>query len=170
MTVNNVVSREDAVNELKRFGITGEQVYLIAFIPLIEMIWADGRVQAGEVAVLEDYIERYVEKFNELAGCKVLNFPSARSFVDQFLEQQPSAELIDTLKNLVKYVCFPSENNEEHEQMKNSLVYACIDIAASCVTDYPYKFQERFNAAEKQCLFSIIESLSEPKKRDSILI
>ncbi len=169
MAEYEVILRKDAVNELKRFGITGVQVYLIAFIPLIEVMWADGQIQAGEVAVFEDYIERYVDRFNKEAGCQVLSFPEARAFADRFLEKQPSSELMKTLRDLVKPVCFRTENEKENENLKTSLIYACIDIAASCVTDYPYKFQERFNRAEKECLFSILETLSGPEERVTAL-
>ncbi|WP_446011489.1 hypothetical protein [Candidatus Electrothrix sp.] len=50
-----MISRKNAVKALEDFGITGEQVYLIDLIPLIEIMWADGQIQKGEIAVLEDY-------------------------------------------------------------------------------------------------------------------
>jgi hypothetical protein len=39
--------RRDAIAELAKHGIKGAQIYLIDLIPLIEMMWADGRIQHG---------------------------------------------------------------------------------------------------------------------------
>ncbi|MCI5147456.1 MAG: hypothetical protein D3923_18475, partial [Candidatus Electrothrix sp. AR3] len=82
MIGDNVILREDAVKELKEFGITGDQVYMIDLIPLIEIIWADGQIQTGEIAVLENYIEKHVQEVNKLAGCNVLTFQDVRLFIN----------------------------------------------------------------------------------------
>jgi hypothetical protein len=41
---------------LESYGITDAQIYLIDLIPLIEMIWADGKAQEAEVSLLADYL------------------------------------------------------------------------------------------------------------------
>ena len=48
--------RETALAELRRFGIRGPNVYLIDLIPLIEMVWADGRAQPAELDHLETFV------------------------------------------------------------------------------------------------------------------
>ena len=155
------VSRRDALNALKGYGITGEQVYLIDLIPLIEIMWADGQAQKGEVAALENYIEQHVERINRDAGCRVLSFQTAKAFAEQFIKERPSPDLMSTLREFVKPVRLSGADSENNEQLRSSLLSACMDIASSSVTHYPYNFEERFNPEEKACFFSILESLSE---------
>jgi hypothetical protein len=57
MSENQNMLYDDAIEELERFGITGAQIYLIDLIPLIEMIWADGKAQDAEVSILADYLK-----------------------------------------------------------------------------------------------------------------
>jgi len=40
------------------------------------------------------------------------------------------------------------------------LLAACLDIAASSVTQYPYGLHDRFAPEEKRCFFEILESVS----------
>ena len=44
---------------------------------------------------------------------------------------------------------------------RESLLAACLDIASSCVTRYPYDLCERFELAEKRYFFNILESVEE---------
>jgi hypothetical protein len=160
MTDETLLSRKEAVKALQEFGITGEQVYLIDLIPLIEIMWADGQTQKGEVAVLENYIEKHVNHVNHLAGCQILSFQMARDFAEQFIKERPSPELMKTLRDFIKPVRMDNAAKEDNEQLRSSLLSACMDIASSSVTQYPYDFEERFNFEEKVCFFSILESLS----------
>jgi len=155
------VSRRDALNALKGYGITGEQVYLIDLIPLIEIMWADGEAQKGEVAVLENYIEQHVNQVNRDAGCCVLSFADAKAFAEQFIKERPSPELMETLRQLVKPVRLSGADKKSNERLRSSVLNACLDMASSSVTQYPYSFEERFNPEEKVCFFRILESLSE---------
>ena len=43
MQEENILSREKMIKELAGFGIKQEYVYLIDVIPLIEIMWADGK-------------------------------------------------------------------------------------------------------------------------------
>ena len=164
MMEDAAVSRRDALNALKGYGITGEQVYLIDLIPLIEIMWADGEAQKGEVAVLEHYIEQHVAQVNKDAGCCVLSFETAKAFAEQFIKERPSPELMKTLRSFIKPVRLSGTDRKNNERLRSSLLSACMDIASSSVTHYPYNFEERFNPEEKACFFSILESLSEDER------
>ena len=61
------MTRQEAIDRLRDFGIQGEQVYLIDLIPLVEMIWADGAAQRSEVAIFEAYLKQHVERVNTRA-------------------------------------------------------------------------------------------------------
>lgn len=159
MTKIPKLTRQEAVDELKHHGITGAQIYLIDIIPLLEMIWADGKAQEGEIVILEDYLEKHVIHVNELAKCELLTLEEARSFVLQFLRERPDTELLKTLRFLVTPVRLSSSDVAENTALRESLLAACLDIASSAVIEYPYGLGERFNPAEKRCFFEILESL-----------
>ena len=166
MTEGTTISRKDALNELRKFGITGEQVYLIDLIPLIEIVWADGHAQSGEITILEDFVEKHVDNINKQAGCKVLELDQAKTFVKRFLVKRPSPEVMATLRRFVYPLRLRSADEKENQELKDSLLRACMDIASSSVVEYPYHFQERFCPDEKKCFFSILESLSKSEKEE----
>jgi len=150
--------REKAIEDLRRFGISGTQIYLIDLIPLIEIIWADGMVQAGELEILENYLQTHVDHINGVAGCRVLTLTDAKAFINRFLDQRPDPELLKCLRELVHPVRLSNSDAQTNRALKESLLSTCLDIAASSVIRYPYGLGDRFNPAEKQCFFEIVES------------
>lgn len=159
MSKTSELTRKQAIGRLKAHEIAGPQVYLIDIIPLIEMIWADGKAQESEIRILEDFLQRHVERINELAGYEVLTLESAREFVLRFLRKRPDPELLSTLRALVAPVRLSSSDVVENAAIRDSLLAACLDIASSAVVEYPYGLGERFGPAEKLCFFEILESL-----------
>jgi hypothetical protein len=161
MTENNIISRRYALKELQKFGITGEQVYLIDVIPLIEIMWADGHTQPSEMSILEAYLEKHVDCVNKQAGCRVLELDQAKKFVNRFLAHRPSPEIMETLRGFVKPLRLSSADKKENQVLRDSILATCMDIASIAVVEYPYHFEERFCLDEKKCFFSICESLAE---------
>jgi hypothetical protein len=151
---------KEAVEELERFGITGAYIYLIDLIPLIEMIWADGQAQGAEVSLLTDYLRKQVSRINDLAGYQALTLDEANAFVKKFLENRPSPELLAMLRSFVAPVRLKSSGPVKRDKLKESLLAACLDIAASSVSEHPSGLQERFTREEKRCFFEILKSLS----------
>jgi hypothetical protein len=159
MTESKELSHKEAVERLKRFGITGEKVYLIDLILLIEMMWADGQAQEGEIEILENYLKKHIERVNSRAGCEVLRLQDARDFVKPYIDKRPSPESIKNLRELVRPISFSSDSRVT-EKFKDELLHVIIDMGASSVTEYPYGLDERFNTEEKQCLFNVMKALS----------
>lgn len=157
MTSTNPLTRRQAVTMLKYYGIEGSNVYLIDIIPLIEMIWADGKAQKGEIAVLQDFLQKHVARINNLAGYPLLNMSQAQRFASRFLKQRPDADLLRALHELVAPVRLSASDPRLRENVKESLLAACLDIAASAVTVYPFGLHERFDAQEKRCFFEILD-------------
>jgi hypothetical protein len=152
--------KQNAIEELRKYGIKGPQVYLIDIIPLIEMIWADGRAQEGEIDVLDDYLEKHVDYINKLAGYDILTPEGAKKCVSLFLKERPNEDLLKTLRSFIVPVRLSSSDAELCNKLRASLLAACLDIASSSVTEYPYGLNDRFNPQEKKCFFEILESLS----------
>ena len=161
-------SREEILEQLSSLGITGKDVYFIDYIPLIEMIWADGQAQKGEVDIFYDFLKNHVQHLNQAAGYKAFKLRDAVKFVSKFLKKRPSPKILKTLRNLAACSGYLREDRQKRELFKDSLLAICMDIAASSVTKYPYGLHERFNTAEKQCFFEILDTFEDRKAEDSI--
>jgi len=101
MTKKRELLYDEAVEELERFGITGAQIYLIDLIPLMEMIWADGKAQGAEISLLADYLKKHVDRINNLAGYPALDLEEAKAFVTKFLKTRPDPQLLAALRALI---------------------------------------------------------------------
>ena len=155
------ISRNEALSELEHFGIRGQNIYFIDFIPLVEMIWADGCAQEGERRVLDRYIRHHVARLNQMAGYDAFDLAAAQAFVESFLRDRPSPQLMRVLRQLVAAAGLAGGDKPHNEAARQSLLAVCLDIAASCTTSYPYGLDERFDANEKRCYFEILETLTE---------
>ncbi|MBC7517113.1 MAG: hypothetical protein H7237_11940 [Alkalinema sp. FL-bin-369] len=153
------LTRQEAIDRLRDFGIQGEQVYLIDLIPLVEMIWADGSAQQSEVAIFETYLEQHIARINTLAGYSILTIEAAQTFIQRFLTERPSEKLLQTLRSLIPPIRLANSDHTANQALRKSLLQGCLDIAASSVTEYPYESIERFCSFEKQCWFEIFETL-----------
>ncbi len=153
------MTRQEAIDRLQDFGIQGEQVYLIDLIPFIEIIWSDGTVQRSELDIFDAYLEQHVRRMNALAGYSMLTIASAQAFVQRWLTDRPSPDLLETLRSLIPPVRLASSDHEGNEKLRRSLLQGCLDIAASSDTPDPYETIEQFCASEKQCWFEIFDTL-----------
>jgi hypothetical protein len=154
-----ILNRQQIINDLSSFGIHDKAVYLIDIIPLIEMIWADGKAQKGEIALLEEFLKKHVAHINELAGCEVLTYDFAREFAMKLLVSRPDPALLKMLRSYIEPVRLAGSDREQSKIFKDSLLAACLEIAASSVVKYPYGIHDRFNDKEKKCFFCILDSL-----------
>ncbi len=159
MTEDRASLRKMALDELRRFGICGPQVYLIDLIPLLEMAWADGETQQAELDHLADFLQRHVEHINQLGSHDVLTLEDAYRFLGNYLEERPDPELMKTLRSFVAPVRLANSNDEINERTRECLLSACIDIAASAVSRYPFAPGGRFDGDEKRTYFEILESV-----------
>ena len=149
---------KDAIRKLASIGIKQHQVYLIDLALLCEMAWADGKIQNGELEILFSYLDHHVNSINRLAGCQVVTFEEAKTFLLYFLMEKPEKEF-DVIREVVAAVRITDKDPEVIENTRNDILNACLDIAASSVTTYPYGLSERFTAEEKAYYHNIAEIL-----------
>ena len=158
------MTRQEALDRLRDYGIQGEDVYLIDLIPLVEMIWSDGQAQASEIGIFKDYLIKHVNNVNTIAGYKMLTIEKAERFLQRFLTGRPSAKLLQTLRSLVPPLRLSSSDDDANQALRESVLQGCLDIAASSVTEYPYETMERFCSDEKKCWFEIFDTLNDRSK------
>lgn len=145
----------DAVRRLARFNITEEQIYLIDLVPLVEMAWADGRIQHSEIEILHEYLKDHVKAINRLAGCRVLTVEDAIDFVADLLNKRPEKAFVNEVEKIIAEYRVGSKSAEDANETKKLILNGCLDIAASAVTKYPYGLTERFTDEEKICYHKI---------------
>jgi hypothetical protein len=161
-----IALREEIMEQLNSFGITGKDVYFIDYIPLIEMIWADGEPQQGEMDIFYDFLEKHVVHLNKMAGYNAFKLEDAVEFVSGFFKERPSPEILKSLRELAAHSGLFQEDSKKRASFEKSLLAVCLDIAASCVTKYPYGLNERFNNEEKRCFFEIFDTFENRKVDD----
>ena len=152
----------DNVQEiLSRNNLSSGCVYLLELIPLIEMIWADGKTQSQEITILQQFTVKHLSRLSkEAEGMEVVSVDEANKFIDRFLLHRPEPQLIADLKDLAV-----RRMQKKGDKEKNQLVIEhCIDIAAACVFEYPYHPSERIRKEEKNLIKDIIVALQLPDR------
>src|SRR5262245_26638526 len=132
------LTRPEAVERLERYGIKGTDVYLLDLIPLIDMMWADGLLQAPERELFQQFMIEHIEAFNEVAGADVLSIEQAERFAARFLATRPDDRLLRELRDLVPPLRLQSSDTAGNETRRQAIIEWCLDIGAACVTGYPY--------------------------------
>lgn len=98
---NNALDRQEALDFLASLGIEKEKIHLIDLVPLIEMIWADGKVQPGELVILKRWLHKHVEHINQMAGYKIIRLSDAMAFAQRFLIRQPKQGLLKKIRHCI---------------------------------------------------------------------
>ena len=139
---------------LKQYGLKRSHVYLLEIIPLIEVMWADGKNQQGEIDALSKILSDHLDKLSEYAGMTVVPQSDVDAFMQTFVHKKPEKSLLEELGYLLKERISSNSSDKVKDIMEH-----CLDIAAVCAKQYPYGFDERIEASEKEMIWKIAESL-----------
>jgi len=146
--------------QLAGFGIKGHEVYFIDLVLLCEMSWADGMTQKAEREIINNYLCHHVNSINRLAGCIILKCEEAQQFVSRFLDQKPDEATCEKIRELMPVLRLRNKDKVETENIRMDILNACLDIAASSVTKYPFGYGERFTVEEKEYYHKLVEALT----------
>jgi hypothetical protein len=152
-------SEHDTIAQLEQMGISGKYLYLADIFPLIELLWADGVNQENEQLILFSALRSHVARVNSHAGFELFAEGEAEEFITPFLAEKPSQNCLALLRKLYIHTVDQIHDETRKREVINSFLSYSLDIAASCVTKYPYKNDERFEMPEKECFFSILSDL-----------
>ena len=130
--------------------------YFLDLMPLIEIIWADGKNQDAELALLYKFTIEHIANLDKAAGSPVVTVDDANDFLDRFAHQKPPAALLSRLQHLAVHAL-----NSEHEYARKNIMEYSMDIAAACTLRYPYGMQERINTSEKILLDKLFEAFNQ---------
>lgn len=158
---NNALDRQEALDFLASLGIEKEKIHLIDLVPLIEMIWADGKVQPGELVILKRWLHKHVEHINQMAGYKIIRLSDAMAFAQRFLIRQPKQGLLKKIRHCIGPVRMHTPGRAYDRKLLKNIIFACLDIASSSVREYPYEISGRFSQSEKNLFLDILETFRE---------
>jgi len=108
-------------------GLPADWAELIAVVPLVEMVWADGRNQPDEVVLVERFL---AQKMAELAreSPPVTPDPAAvQRFLDDFVYRLADPEALRTLADLARRHLFASADGRTLQE----IVDHCLDVSAA---------------------------------------
>ena len=149
------MNRQDAFERLKvNFKLKDSDFYFLELLPLIQMLWADGKNQAGELKILYKYVVEHIAYLDRKAGIKTITTQDANDFLDRFAHSRPSPQLLNELQEITSL----TDTSQDIPRQKTILEY-CLDIAAACTTGYPYKPQDRIMLEEKKLLTTLFKEL-----------
>ncbi len=140
---------------LSRYDLEPEHAYLLELMPLIEMVWADGKNQEAEIAILQRFAVKHLANLSSMAaGEEVVSTEVANDFIERFIKHRPPAGMLKELRQFALERLKGKSHNERLDVME-----ACLDIAAACAPEYPYAFGERIIREEKKLLREIMDAL-----------
>lgn len=144
------MDRQQLFEQLAReFDLKPADFYFLDLIPLIEVMWLDGKNQASELKILYQFVLEHIAYVDQAAGAQVLTVEDANDFLDRFAHNKPPQALLTELHNLV------TQEKGIAEQRKMDILHYCLDISAACVIHYPYGMRERIQRDEKAFLIKL---------------
>jgi len=156
----------DLKGELKKYGIEGKYFYLLDVIPLIELAWADGKIQKMELNLIKKFIEKHILNINNAAGSNILTFKDGYDFIEKFTKERPNPQLMKILRSMIVPLRLKSKNPEKDYNQKINIIKFCLDIGSCCVKNYPYGERDRFDEDEKNVFIEIVKTLGVSPERE----
>lgn len=146
------------------FDLKPADFYFLDLIPLIEVMWIDGKNQESELKILYQFVLEHISYIDKAAGVQVLTVDDANDFLDRFAHHKPPQKLLTELHHIV----IQEKGIAEHRKM--DVLEYCLDISAACVTHYPYGIRERVQRYEKEFLLKLFAEINiSPEKSTEFL-
>jgi hypothetical protein len=105
------LSREDVLEELQEHGIQAETVVAMALMPLVQVAWANGKVEDHEREALLKAAEQ----------CGVARNSDCHELFEDWLDVRPSPSLFRTWADYTRAMCEQLES-EQRESLRRDIV------------------------------------------------
>lgn len=164
------MSREKIVDTLVRdHHLDVEQAYLLNLIPVIELMWADDRLQQAEISLLYEYAIQWVSLLSaDSDGAQVVSIAQVNQFIERYTHERPAPKLLAALGELAHQFMEAAPETMLNNGRDQQLIDHCLDIAAASVTQYPYDRRSRITSAEKKLLTQLISRLSSSASKAAV--
>ncbi|MDG4553808.1 MAG: hypothetical protein P9E24_06120 [Candidatus Competibacter sp.] len=141
-------------------GLDRKHIYLLELIPLIEMMWADGKNQAAEIHLIHRYALEHLARLQDAAGQTVLSAAEVNDFLSRLVHHRPNPDLLRQLCALAQSSAFSFHNSDPATRAasRRSVVENCFKIAISNIHG-PTASRECLMAEEEWALLNLMEAL-----------
>jgi hypothetical protein len=68
---------------MNEFNLRPADFYFLDLIPLIEIIWADGENQPGELRILYNFLIEHIAFLDRIAGIQAVSIEDANAFLNR---------------------------------------------------------------------------------------
>jgi hypothetical protein len=162
--------RECALERLRRFGVEGKRIYLIDLIPLIEMIWAGGRIVSEPIELLYQYANRHLCHINAMAGYLLLTTTDATNLAAPYLTSRPDMAVIKRIRECIVPVRLGETRNDYGDMIMNRIMSACREILSMSVTKVHLELQHVHCSEEIDMYLDIMKTFRDynPDFADSV--
>ncbi|WP_028451160.1 hypothetical protein [Chitinilyticum aquatile] len=153
--------RQRIIDELvNAYGLAEHDIYLLSLVPVIETMWADGKLQSAEIGILNDYAINWMSHLASAAdGELVVDAAQVNAFIERFTRERPEPALLAGLSELAFEWMKASPQLVSNCGKDRELYDYCLDIAAAAVSTYPYDRRARIIEAEKAVLHRTLQAL-----------
>ncbi|MGB1949736.1 MAG: hypothetical protein ACPHQ9_03105 [Marinobacter sp.] len=159
---------------LSQHNLPQSFLYLAPVLPIVQVMWADGRNQMPERAKLHFIIQNHRETLSELAGgVEIVSASDIELFDQTFIAQRPDPQILDAFIDLASELMASREmasGSEDSESLFRSdrLFHACLEIAATCPARQDSSlgdlFAQRIAQEERRLIEQTFELLETQKR------
>jgi len=142
-------------------GLDRKHIYLLELIPLIEMMWADGKNQAAEIELVHRYALEHLARLERAAaGQTVLAVAELDDFFERLVHNRPDPGLLRKLGDLATSSAFAFHNSDQDARAlsRRDVLDRCLQIAIANIHG-PTAGRERLVAEEKRLLLDLMVAL-----------
>ncbi|NLE01739.1 MAG: hypothetical protein GX640_17885 [Fibrobacter sp.] len=112
------IENKDILKKLVKLNIRPETVAAIAMVSIVEVAWADGKLDAKEKTVILEIAQKQMHSSHEIA----------RSLLAEWLDQKPPKEMLEAWIHYIQGLC-EKFTDEERTAFKNSIMEHAYKIA-----------------------------------------
>ncbi|MBW0148507.1 hypothetical protein [Marinobacter arenosus] len=124
-------------------------LYLAPVLPIVQVMWADGRNQIPERAKLHLIIQNHCQALSELAGgMQVVSPDDIERFDQAFIARKPDLGVLQAFigiaTELLQDQTYTESACSDSLYRRERLFHACLEIAATCPVEMDNSLGEMF--------------------------
>jgi len=153
---------------LSQHDLSPSLIYLAPALPIVQIMWADGKNQMPEREKLKAIIHNHCRALSELAGgMQVVSHKDVDLFNRTFIAQKPDpitlSSFCELASELLKARAGGQQETNDSLYQREKLFQACLEIAATCPADMgrgaDEMFARRIVDAERRYIEQVFELL-----------
>jgi hypothetical protein len=154
------LERETALERLRRYGIEEQKIYFIDLVPLIEMVWAEGRIGYDQLTFLYDFTKRHVKHINDVTGYAVLNKDDAIAFAKPLLAVHPDMTILKKIRECIVPVRLGEARNDYGDMIMSRIMSACRELLSRAMAEHPAGLHDLYCRNEIEMYLDITRTFS----------